>query len=400
MSCTRCSNTLSLHLAMASTIKTRSSLYLQGLQDGYSNEELADFREYVLDNTSCLPRSRFPQEQAQVVSKFLFFANDGRPFEEPEVWRPIHDVKLIDSWLRSLQKAGCSPSTLYNRVRALKIASRFTYATFKMEPSSGLREDLDSKLSVFNRRRKAAVGAHEGNPLPDLKALQEDVFDNESAKKRFQQVVRRAQGFQDVDAKLQRAEFLFAMRMALVLCQSSVGTRPSALYTLTTSQVMEACRQHPEDSDMVIGNAAHKTGGSRGPAIIVLGSASRRVLLDYVTYVRSRCPNAPVGDHAFVNANGRPLTPSQVNANLVRHQRSCGWDRRPVTCTDFRKAVVTELRTQERQRRGQATLDDVCLTMTHSRATSDRYYDRDLRRDAAIRTHGRIRALMQQEDQE
>ena len=33
----------------------------------------------------------------------------------------------------------------------------------------------------------------------------EDVFDNESAKKRFQQVVRRAQGFQDVDAKLQRA---------------------------------------------------------------------------------------------------------------------------------------------------------------------------------------------------
>ena len=223
---------------MASTIKTRSSLYLQGLQDGYSNEELADFCEYVLDNTSCLPRSRFSQEQAQVVSKFLFFANDGRPFEEPEVWRPIHDVKLIDSWLRSLQKAGCSPSTLYNRVRALKIASRFTYATFKMEPSSGLREDLDSKLSVFNRRRKAAVGAHEGNPLPDLKALQEDVFDNESAKKRFQQVVRRAQGFQDVDAKLQRAEFLFAMRMALVLCQSSVGTRPSALYTLTTSQVI------------------------------------------------------------------------------------------------------------------------------------------------------------------
>ena len=185
-----------------------------------------------------------------------------------------------------------------------------------------------------------------------------------------------------------------------MLCQSSVGTRPSALYTLTTSQVMEACRQHPEDSDMVIGNAAHKTGGSRGPAIIVLGSASRRVLLDYVTYVRSRCPNAPVGDHAFVNANGRPLTPSQVNANLVRHQRSCGWDRRPVTCTDFRKAVVTELRTQERQRRGQATLDDVCLTMTHSRATSDMYYDRDLRRDAAIRAHGRIRALMQQEDQE
>ena len=38
--------------------------------------------------------------------------------------------------------------------RALKIASRFTYATVKMEPSSGLREDLDSKLSVFNRRTK------------------------------------------------------------------------------------------------------------------------------------------------------------------------------------------------------------------------------------------------------
>ena len=38
--------------------------------------------------------------------------------------------------------------------------------------------------------------------------------------------------------------------------------------------------------------------------------------------------------------------------------------------------------------------------MTHSRATSDMYYDRDLRRDAAIHAHGRIRALMQQDEEE
>ena len=142
---------------MGSTIKTRSSLSLQGLQDGYNNEELASFRDYVLDNTSCLPRSRFPQEQAQVVSKFLFFANDGRPFEEPEVWRPVHDVKLIDSCLRNLRKAGCSPSTLYNRVRALKIASRFTYATF--QDGAELRPEGTPRLQA-GRFQLATIGCH------------------------------------------------------------------------------------------------------------------------------------------------------------------------------------------------------------------------------------------------
>ena len=62
--------------------------------------------------------------------------------------------------------------------------------------------------------------------------------------------------------------------------------------------------------------------------------------------------------------------PTQVNANLVHHQCSCEWDRRLVTCTDFRKAVVTELHSQEHQSRGPAPVDDVCRTMTYSRLTS------------------------------
>ena len=71
-------------------------------------EELTSFRDYVLDNTTGLPRWRFPKEQAQVVLKFLFFANNGKPFEEPEVCCLDHAVKLIGSWFESLQKASCS----------------------------------------------------------------------------------------------------------------------------------------------------------------------------------------------------------------------------------------------------------------------------------------------------
>ena len=187
-----------------------------------------------------------------------------------------------------------------------------------------------------------------------------------------------------------------------MLCQSSVGTRPSALYTLHHIPGHGGMSPTPRrfrygDREM---QHTRRAAAEVRPSSCS-GQLREAVLLDYVTYVRSRCPNAPVGDHAFVNANGRPLTPSQGQRKPGTPSAKLRMGSTPSYLHGLQKGSRHRAsHSRAPKKGGQATLDDVCLTMTHSRATSDRYYDRDLRRDAAIRAHGRIRALMQQEDQE
>ena len=337
-----------------------------------------------------------------MVNKFLYWANAAREWSSPSVWLAVHDPRPITKWLRLLESAGCTPSTMYNRVRGLRLACDYVYACFNLPKPRGLGELLAGKLSLYNRRRKDAARYHDipsAAAETDLVQLNSQLFHTDDAEARLEQVLDRATSL-PAGHRLQREEFLFVMRHCLALCQTSVACRPSALYTLTTAQVLAAAdRSRTEgagDQALLIPNGVHKTGSSRGPTVVVLGGAAKQALMDYLSHVRPRCPVEPNSDHVFLNSNGRPLTSSQVSTQLYRHQRVCGWKGKPVSCTEFRKAVVTRVRSQDRDggRETQDTVDELAVTLNHSRQTQDTFYDRRRGRDSTLRVHRRIQSVL------
>lgn len=378
---------------------TRRAIALRGLDASYSSHHFEDLRRHIEENTTCLEGSQYPLEVAMSAAKYLYFANDGKAFSNPRSWEVLHQPRLIEQWLRQLQEAGASPSTLHNKVRALKFGTDFMYVQCGRPAPEGLRDFLGGKLSLYARRRKQhEASRREAEPrpeLPDLADFNSKVGQNQKARRRFEDIVAKARAMQDRGRHLDRAEYLFALRVTLQTCQTAGAARPSALYTLDVSRVLEAHRgQGTDPSPMVIRSTSHKTSAARGATLIVLESEEdKRTLLDFVTYVRPRCPAKPKSGHVFLNTAGRQLSSSQVGFHLRQHQMTCGWEAQPVLATKFRKAVVTGLRTRDRQQHG-ASLDEICVALNHSRATQDTYYDRNLRRDAAISAHRRIRELL------
>lgn len=368
---------------------TRNRLLRLGLQDSYPIELMQDFLQFVTDNTECLPESSYPKQVTQTLSKFLFFANAGLEFS----WLPVHDAQAIGAWLRRLTEAGCSPSSLCGRLKSIRLACDFLFERQRRPKPPGLADYLELKSKLYHRRRKARESSRllsQATPRSELQAIRASLFENHDLTARWEDILERATR----SRRLSEKEFLFGLRHTLCCLHLQTACRPSALYTLTVGQVRAALNDSPPGATgLVVPNACHKTGASRGPTLLVLDQAAKALVVEYMDTIRPLCPSQPSTEKLFLNTKGKALTSSQVSRHMKSQQRLSGWDGKALTPTEFRKSVVTAIRSEDRRARRSHDLA-ISVALNHSERTSRHYYDCDARRQACLSTHGRIRSLL------
>ena len=108
---------------------TRQAADSLGLNISYPVELFSELEQFVRSEGNCLPRSNFPRELTQSVSKYIYHANDGNNIGNTDEipWKLLLSTPKIQAWLRDYEKIGHSPSALYNKVdyifRAVKFCS-------------------------------------------------------------------------------------------------------------------------------------------------------------------------------------------------------------------------------------------------------------------------------------
>lgn len=371
-----------LHLARA-TITRR-----------YSRLRFQEYATWLEENMNCLPNSIYAVQVADNISRFLYFCAGGAPFDEQTVWRNVFNPRQIESWIRALQAAGLGPSTIYNHVSGVQKASRYCFAMKNMNPPPGYEMYLKQKLGLFRRRRRSAAWRHlerqEDIGASSLRPLCTAVLQNDTSRQRMLVAVQAATG-----ALMNAGEFIFAMRLALLYAMTSVGARPSALYTLKVHQVRRARGTWQDaDSPVVVKNEYHKTGGSRGAVRLVFSGEGKFIFGLYFRVVRPAALTSwnMNSEYVFFNTKGKPLTASTTAVHIKKLQVECGMQD-PLTATDIRKSITTGLR----RRRDGPGREAVAAVLCHSTATSDRHYVLGNRHDDAVAVHRAINELMEEE---
>ena len=94
------------------------------LKYAYEQTYTADFRQWVEENTVCLPGSVYSKQVAACVSSYLWYSTNGDDRGEKQlVWRNIYKPRIIENWLK-LHAQNKGPSSLYNYVSySRKVAS-------------------------------------------------------------------------------------------------------------------------------------------------------------------------------------------------------------------------------------------------------------------------------------
>lgn len=370
----------------------------------YQPVHMEDFHSWVKENTNCLPHSRYSSQVASNLAKFLYFSSERRPFNDRTVWQHVYNPEKIDAWIRLLQSAGLSPTTLYNHLTCLNTAGRFCFVKKNLRPPRGFDNYLQAKIKLFRRRRRAADMAHieqqEIRGTRSLGPLHRLVLASPTCTERMVTAINAAKTFLEQGGHALTAEhFLFAMRFAVMHVMASVAARPSAIYTLTVNHVEMTDANWSDGSPVIIKNQQHKTGGSCGTARLVLSGKGKMVFALYCRYMRpAAMANWSINcQYVFFNTAGNPLSPSTFVTNIRTLQRELGVQEQ-YCATDIRKAVTTKLR---RRNNGDGSgASRLASLLCHSVATSNRHYQVGHRDQDAIDMHLAITRLIEEEAQQ
>jgi hypothetical protein len=338
-----------------------------------------ELRDWLQRNTNCLARSRYPEQVAATVSRYLLYASRYRaPPSDDQLWRYLLEARCVETWLTDLEEeAGLGPSAVYNAAGCLQRALDYAFCMRGIEAPGQLLRYLSQKRRLYRGRRRQAAAARRDREVETgpaaIERLYTTLLDSRETRARIDLALEPFRdNFVGAAPASTRAAYLLVLRAALASMLLSVATRPSAVYTLTLGRLRDV---HWDLDEVVLVSPAHKTSRSSGPVRIVLRGTAKAFVRDYVTVARPALLRS-LGDEeqetdsqpAFVNARGKPLNSSQMADHLRQLQRTLGIVQ-PITATDVRKAVVTRLR-------GQAA-DPTALarSMAHSRRTATRHYD-------------------------
>lgn len=358
------------------------------------------FRNWVSDNTNCLPGSHHPSQIAATVAKFLKFSNGTRAFEGKKTWRLIFDPARIDRWIQARLRARMGPSTIYNDLLSITRGARYCFVQYSLSPPSGYNDFMREKRKLFLARRRAQTTARldleeDRGPLP-LAPLQHRLLGNKVCQTRFLATVQAAKDSANLGApQLKSSDFLFALRYTIMYVLAGIAARPSSIYTLTVREV-ERARGDWITGHIVIKNPHHKTGLSYGSARLVLSGQGKKTFYLFYKIVR---PAALVSfdvdsEYVFFNTRGKRLSASSLAAHIQRLQRFCGLEAQ-LRATDIRKTVTTALR-MDTDREAPAPAA-VASALCHSVSTSNRHYQLGRRTDHAVSVHRSIVRLLEQD---
>jgi len=353
-----------------------------------------DFKAWLYENTTCLPGSKYPCQIVSVISRYLFHASSGAPLNR-RTWSNVHHGEKLDKWISTNADLGAGASTIYNYLGYVDKASQFLYAARGIAPPRGFNKFIRQKKKLYRRRRRADVQRHlfqnETEGPRSLAPIAKSVLLNNSCMVKFNEAVDMSKRYlAKGHAVFDMCYFVFAMRLAMMHMVTSMGSRPSAIYTLTSDHVGSASGSWSGDEPVVIRNPDHKTGTSCGPARLVISREGKDIFHMYMEYVRKAAMQflGLTTSYTFFNSNGNKLCSSTLSASLIKLQRQCGVQK-PLTTTQIRKCVTSTLRCQDVG--SSAGNEWVAAGLCHSVSTSNRHYVLTGRDENAVALH---RAIM------
>ena len=186
----------------------------------------------------------------------------------------------------------------------------------------------------------------------------------------------------------------------------SCGTRPKALETATLEHFKHARRDvnYPDCYVMLV--PKHKRQMD-GPAIVTMDERLHGFIDTYIREIRPAVVASPEETHLFLKIDGEPFEQGTIGNRVSELWRKSGVRKGArVTCTDFRKAIVTmveEANKEERRKTGRECIadNDLRKLLAHSQKTAAIWYMREDLTSLGARTHTtiqRIREGIQQED--
>lgn len=176
------------------------------------------------------------------------------------------------------------------------------------------------------------------------------------------------------------------------------GTRPRPLETATLDHFEHASRDSVYPDCFVMLVPAHKRQMD-GPAIVTMDERLHEFIRIYIRDIRSLLGVSPEERHLFLKIDGQPF-----DLGTIGNRVSELWSRsgvRPgirVTCTDFRKAIVTmveEANKEERCETGRVCIDDNDLRklLCHSQKTARLWYMRENLTAVGARAHTTLQRI-------
>ena len=176
------------------------------------------------------------------------------------------------------------------------------------------------------------------------------------------------------------------------------GTRPRPLETATLDHFEHASRDSVYPDCYVMLVPAHKRQMD-GPAIVTMDERLHEFIRIYIRDIRSLLGVSPEERHLFLKIDGQPFEPGTIGNRVSELWSRSGV--RPgirVTCTDFRKAIVTmveEANKEERCETGRVCIDDNDLRklLCHSQKTATLWYMRENLTAVGARAHTTLQRI-------
>lgn len=187
-------------------------------------------------------------------------------------------------------------------------------------------------------------------------------------------------------------QFVRARDYLITRLAVSCGTRPKPLETATVDHFRSARRDSEFRDCFVMLVPKHKRQID-GPAIVTMDERLHGFVSFYIRDIRPLVVDSSDEDHLFLTKEGRPFPPGTIGTRVTHLWNRTGV--RPdlrVSCTDFRKGIVTmiqEANKNQRIRTGRLLIDnsDVRKLLCHSEQTAAIWYMRENLTAIAARAH-------------
>lgn len=187
-------------------------------------------------------------------------------------------------------------------------------------------------------------------------------------------------------------QFVQARDYLIARLAVSCGTRPKALETATIENFRQAKRDSEYPGCFVMLVTRHKRQKD-GPAIVTMDERLHGFLNVYIRDIRPTVVDSPDEDHLFVTREGKPFASGTIGPRVTYLWNRTGI--RPdlrVSCTDFRKCIVTmveEANKKHRVETGRPLIDnnDVRKLLCHSERTAAIWYMRENLTAIGARAH-------------
>lgn len=90
--------------------QSRTKTESHGLNSSYPTSLFSEFKNFVQGLSICLKNSGYPNEVCQVVSKFIYFANQGRRVDDHTQipWETLYDARILSGSAAGLPNHFCN----------------------------------------------------------------------------------------------------------------------------------------------------------------------------------------------------------------------------------------------------------------------------------------------------